>query len=100
MWLQLPNLSSISAFSAGAALAGLAYTVIAFGGSISEGLQKQHRTGRHAEWNLNGKSTVAGLFEAWAALGTFVYPYGAHVVALELQVRHVCSMKAKATTWL
>ena len=81
-------MSSISAISAGAALAGIAYTAIAFGGSIAEGLQKEHRTGRHAEWNLNGKSTVAGLFDAWAALGTFVYPFGAHVVTLELQVSH------------
>ncbi|KAK9839961.1 hypothetical protein WJX74_001134 [Apatococcus lobatus] len=83
----LPDMSSISFISAGAALAGIAYTAIAFGGSISEGLHMEHRTGRHAEWNLDGKSTVAGMFDAWAALGTFVYPFGAHVVTLELQAQ-------------
>ncbi len=57
---QLPDLSSISLISVGAALAGVAYTAIAFGGSIAEGLQSESQNGHHhPSYNLNGKSTVA-----------------------------------------
>ncbi|KAK9831182.1 hypothetical protein WJX74_006475 [Apatococcus lobatus] len=83
----VPNMSSIKTFSALAAFAGVAYTAIGVGGSVSAGLHAERDTGHHAQWNLDGRSTVGGIFEAWAAFGAFVYSYGTHAVVLECQAQ-------------
>lgn len=80
-------MSSITIISSLAVFAGIAYTAIGFGSSISAGILAERDTGHHAQWNLDGRSTVGGIFQAWAAFGSFVYSYGTHSVVLECQVR-------------
>ena len=84
--MQMPDMSSLNTTSLLGAIATIGYTAVIVGASLAAGLHKQTATGHHATWNLDGRSHAAGILGAWAALGTLIYPYGTHIVALEMQV--------------
>ena len=83
----MPDMSSLNFTSVLGASTAIGYTAVIVGASLAAGLRQEKVTQQHAQWNLNGESPVAGIFGAWAALGTLIYPYGTHIVALEMQVR-------------
>ncbi|KAK9861705.1 hypothetical protein WJX84_001624 [Apatococcus fuscideae] len=83
----MPDMSSLNLTSALGTVTTIGYTAVIVGASIAAGLKQEKATGHHAEWNLDGRSHVAGILGAWAALGTLIYPYGTHIVALEMQAQ-------------
>ncbi|KAK9806840.1 hypothetical protein WJX72_004583 [[Myrmecia] bisecta] len=76
---QGPNFNSLRFISLSAAVMSLSYSTIAIGACIAHGQTD------NIAYNLDGKSTAAGVFGVMNALGTVAFAYGGHNVVLEIQ---------------
>lgn len=65
--LQLPDFNSLTIVSLAAAVMSLMYSTIAIGGAINVGQQPG------VQYNLDGKSTAAGVFGVMNALGIVAF---------------------------
>lgn len=108
LWLlvQVPNiyLKFQGTFTVLSIFFTVGYVVVIAGLCLNSGVHKESTSRRHAPWNLDGKSKVAGIFDALAALGTFVFPYTGHSVIVELQVHAlqwiIPSSRFLSPTWM
>ncbi|KAJ7945512.1 lysine histidine transporter 1 [Quillaja saponaria] len=76
---HLPNLDSISGVSLAAAVMSLSYSTIAWGASITKGVQP------NVDYSYKDKDTSAAVFNFLSALGDIAFAYAGHNVVLEIQ---------------
>ncbi|XP_042036109.1 lysine histidine transporter 1-like isoform X2 [Salvia splendens] len=75
---QLPSFNSISGISLAAAVMSISYSTVAWGASISRGVEREVEYGY--------KSTMPGsMFNFFNALGSVAFAYGGHNVVMEIQ---------------
>ncbi|XVF60101.1 hypothetical protein PTKIN_Ptkin08bG0016700 [Pterospermum kingtungense] len=76
---HLPNFNSISGVSLAAAVMSLSYSTIAWGASVSKGVQP------NVQYGYAAKSTAGTVFNFFGALGEVAFAYAGHNVVLEIQ---------------
>ncbi|XVE67758.1 hypothetical protein DITRI_Ditri09bG0013900 [Diplodiscus trichospermus] len=76
---HLPNFNSISGVSLAAAVMSLSYSTIAWGASVSKGVQPD------VQYGYKAKTTAGTVFNFFSALGDVAFAYAGHNVVLEIQ---------------